>query len=175
MTDQPGSLAAALIQLQAQLPRITKADRAQAGNRVTSYANLNTITEAVFPLLLALGLCWTCQPTMSEGQFVLLYELIHEGSGERIRGYYPLPQNANSQSIGGAITYARRYALCAVLGIAPAEDDDDAAGQAKEAADRQNMRTSRIADERAASPPQSPRLAERLTGRLPDDEWTARP
>ena len=92
---------------------------------------------------------------------------------ERREGGGRLPAaERNPQSIGGAITYARRYALCAVLGLAPAEDDDDAAQASEEARDRQNQRTSRIADERAATPPDHPRLAERLTGKLPDDQWT---
>ena len=169
----PASLAEALITLQASLPRITKASTGQAGNRETKYANLSTITDIVFPMLAALGLIWTCLPTLQENsdRFVLRYELIHAPSGEIKWGDYPLP-NATPQTIGGAITYARRYALCAVLGLAPAEDDDDAAQASKEARDRQNQRTSRIADERAATPPDHPRLAERLTGQLPPDQWT---
>jgi hypothetical protein len=166
----PASLAEALITLQASLPHITKASTGQAGNRETKYANLSTITDAVLPRLAALGLYWTCKPTMDVDRFVLRYKLGHV-SGEADEGDYPLP-NSNPQTIGGAITYARRYALCAVLGLAPAEDDDDAAAASKEARDRQNQRTSRIADERAATPPDHPRLAERLTGPLPDDEWT---
>jgi hypothetical protein len=167
----PASLAEALITLQASLPHITKASTGQAGNRETKYANLSTITDAVFPVLASLGLYWTCAPTMLDGSFVLHYTLMHGPTGAGIDGNYPLP-NATPQSIGGAITYARRYALCAVLGLAPAEDDDDAAAASKEARDRQNQRTSRIADERAATPPDHPRLAERLTGKLPEDPWT---
>jgi hypothetical protein len=33
----------------------------------------------------------------------------------------------DAKAAGSAITYARRYALCAALGIAPDEDDDGAA------------------------------------------------
>jgi hypothetical protein len=166
----PASLAEALITLQAGLPRIVKDTRGQAGNRGTKYANLSTITDAVLPRLAALGLAWSCRPTLHEGQFVLAYGLHHAASGEELGGYYPLP-NATPQSIGGAITYARRYALCAVLGLAPAEDDDDANRASQEAAERQRQRSSQIADERAVTPPAHPRLAERLTGQLPDDPW----
>jgi ERF superfamily protein len=178
--EVPGSLAEALITLQANLPHIRKDDTARvetsSGRSYSySYVNLSTITEMIFPLLAALGLYWVCQPTLQEGnpdKFVLRYRLVHGPTGEQIGGEYPLPGNANSQSIGGAITYARRYALCAVLGLAPAEDDDDANAAAREAAERQRQRTSTIADERAHTPPASPRLAERLSGRLPDDQWT---
>ena len=165
------SLAEALITLQASLPRIRKDDEAQVGTRVYSYANLSTITDAVLPRLAELGLYWVTLPTMDADRFVLRYRLEHSPSGEFVTGDYPLP-SGNPQTMGGAITYARRYALCAVLGLAPAEDDDDANAAADEARDRQRMRTRAIADERAHTPPPHPRPAERLRGPLPDDEWT---
>lgn len=174
MSDQPASLAAALVQLQAALPRIVKDDRAQAGNRVTSYANLNTITDAVFPILAGHGFAWICRPTLAIEKFVLHYQLLHAPSGEAIEGEYPLPAS-NPQTMGGAITYARRYALCAVLGIAPAEDDDDAERASRAAEARQNARTHQIQQESAASPPPHARPAERSRGRLPDDQWTREP
>ena len=166
----PASLAEALITLQASLPRIRKDDEAQVGTRVYSYANLSTITDAVLPRLAGLGMLWTCRPTMDGERFVLRYELRHL-SGQSIDGDYPLP-SGNPQTMGGAITYARRYALCAVLGLAPAEDDDDAAAATAEARDRQNQRTRAIADESVHSPPPHPRPATRVRGPLPDDEWT---
>jgi len=174
MPDVPETLAAALITLQASLPRITKDSTGQAGNRETKYANLSTITDAVFPRLAGLGLYWICQPTLQENgeRFVLRYRLTHAATGESVGGEYPLPVG-NPQTQGGSITYARRYALCAVLGLAPAEDDDDAAADAKAAAERQRQRTRSIADETAASPPPHARPAERLRGPLPDDEWSS--
>lgn len=171
MSDQPGSLATALVNLQADLPRIAKEDKGQAGNRETRYASLATITDAVFPVLHAHGFAWICRPDMDVDKFLLRYRLLHAPTGESIEGDYPLPAS-NPQTMGGAITYARRYALCAVLGIAPAEDDDDAEAASKAAERRQNMRTRAVADESAASPPPHPRPAERSRGMLPDDQWT---
>jgi ERF superfamily len=169
---ETASLAVALVQLQAALPRITKDDRGQAGNRETRYANLATITDAIKPVLADHGFAWICRPTFAVDRFILHYQLLHAPTGDSISGEYPLPQQANSQSIGGAITYAKRYALCAVLNIAPAEDDDDAQADAQEHADRQRMRTRAVADEGAHTPPPHARPAERSKGRLPDDEWT---
>jgi len=171
MPEVPGSLAEALITLQASLPRIRKDDEAQVGTRVYSYANLSTITDEVFPALAYLGLFWVTLPTMDGDRFVLRYRLEHHPSGEFVTGDYPLP-SGNPQTMGGAITYARRYALCAVLGLAPAEDDADAQAAADEARERQRQRTSSIADERAHTPPPHPRPATRVRGPLPDDEWT---
>lgn len=129
MPEPPDNLAAALITLQTKLPRITKDDEAQVGTRTYAYANLATIHDAVMPLLCELGLTWTCRPTLLDtGTFVLAYSLRHAASGEQETGDYPLPTSGSPQQIGSAITYARRYTLTAVLGIAPAEDDDDGQG-----------------------------------------------
>jgi hypothetical protein len=128
-------LAAALSALQSELPRIARADLAQietkSGGKYTyTYANLAAITEAIMPLLGKHGLSFICRPNVTgEGRFSLSYSLLHK-SGEREDGDYPLPTGGSPQSIGSAITYGRRYCLCAVTGVAPEEDDDGATAEA---------------------------------------------
>jgi hypothetical protein len=123
--ERPGTLAEALIMLQARLPRIPFNASIQFGNRTHKYADLASITDAIFPLLHDVGLAWVTRPTLrDDGQFVLAYGLLFAATAEELGGFYPLP-NSTPQTIGSAITYARRYALCSILGIA-AEDDDDA-------------------------------------------------
>src|SRR5690606_31859835 len=78
----------------------------------------------VLPLLGKHGLSFSARPTLDEaGRFVLAYSLRHE-SGDSEDGAYPLPTTGTPQQVGSAITYARRYALCAVTGVAADEDDD---------------------------------------------------
>ena len=138
MTDHP-NLAAALAAVQSQLPHIGKDNKAEVkndqGKRLYSYAyaDLPGVSRLVLPLLAAHGLSFSAKPTLHEGKFVLEYTLRH-ASGDADTGYYPLTQQGTPQQQGSAITYARRYALCAVTGIAPDEDDD---GQAAELAHRQ--------------------------------------
>lgn len=120
------TLAEALVTLQARLPRVAKTADAQYGK----YADLTMVSEALLPLLASVGLSFTARPTLSgESKFVLLYSLMHS-SGDELSGEYPLPSSGSPQQIGSAITYARRYSLCAVTGLAPGGDDDD--GQAGE-------------------------------------------
>ena len=58
---------------------------------------------------------------------VLAYVLRHTSGGED-GGEYPLPSaNTPAQQMGSAITYARRYCLLAVTGVAPEDEDDDGA------------------------------------------------
>ena len=182
MAEAPGSLTEALILLQSRLPRITKEDEAQTGSRSYRYANLASIHDAVFPLLAECGLYWTTTPTLrDDGRFVLFYMLGHITDEKMIRGDYPLPEGP-PQAQGSAITYARRYALCAVLGIAPADDDDDGKTaqasyeQARADDGRMNRAQMREHGQLERDVKSSPRRAERIHGPAPDNaEWETAP
>lgn len=125
-------LAKALAALQADLPRIVKDQTAKVETQKGpgfsySYADLTAVTEAIMPKLANHGLAFTAFPTLREDdKFVLRYTLLHS-SGEEKTGDYPLPISGNAQAVGSAITYARRYCLCAVTGVSPDDDDDAAA------------------------------------------------
>lgn len=120
------NLASALAAFQAHIPTVEKGKKAAAGKYSYDYADLADVTAKVLPLLAAEGLAWSAQPDLTEHGFVLRYALRHE-SGESLNGVYPLPApNTPPQQLGSAITYARRYALTAVTGVAPGGDDDDA-------------------------------------------------
>lgn len=139
MTDAkaPASLAEALAALQAVMPVVAKEHRADVTSQRTgkthhySYAAGEDITPKVYPLMSALGLSFTACPTWLDGRFVLNYSLLHTsapGPGNPIGGQYPLPdpEKLGPQDLGKAITYARRYALCALIGLFPGGDDTDA-------------------------------------------------
>jgi len=153
----PASLAEALAALQGQLPRVAKEHTAKVtsqrtGNTHTyAYADLTDVSAVLLPIMSKLGLSFTCGPTLSsvDGQFVLRYVLKHVSGPECIGGDYPLPDPARvgPQDLGKAITYARRYALCAVTGLAPGGDDDDAQGQAESKARPRNVPDAQLAAE----------------------------
>ena len=122
-------LAKALAAFQAELPAIAKANTADMGTFKTKYADLADISRVVLPLLAKHGLSFSAKPTIDDqGRFVLAYVLRHAG-GDCDAGIYPLPANVSPQQVGSAITYARRYALSSITGIAPDEDDDGKAAQ----------------------------------------------
>jgi hypothetical protein len=138
---EPSALAAALAKVQAELPPIAKGETARIEGKEGrvgyeySYADLADVSAEVLPVLGSHGLAFTAWPTLDEGRFVLAYTLMHE-SGEERTGNYPLPASGTPQQIGAVITYARRYCLCAVTGVAPGGDDNDAAGAAEVRMDR---------------------------------------
>jgi hypothetical protein len=58
-----------------------------------------------------------------DGHHFLFTRLVHV-SGQWIESLCPIPAAGDMQKMGSAITYARRYSLSAICGIAADEDDD---------------------------------------------------
>ncbi len=88
------------------------------------YANLDAVLGAISEALNKYDLC-LLQPTeVRADQTILKTVIYHVESGEQIACELLLPQNADPQKTGSAITYYRRYALCSLLGIIADEDDD---------------------------------------------------
>jgi hypothetical protein len=97
----------------------------------SKFAGLPEVVE-VAKALNKHGLAYV-QPTHSEAASVTVETvLMHGESGEWISGELTLrPQQDTPQGIGSAITYGRRYGLCALVGIVADEDDDGNAASQK--------------------------------------------
>ncbi|MDQ7011454.1 MAG: ERF family protein [Mariprofundaceae bacterium] len=93
------------------------------------YADIADILAEARPVLARHGLS-VAQPTeLRNNSIILITRIIHK-SGQWIEGEYPVASiSGDHQKIGGALTYARRYALAAMIGIA-AEEDMDVQGAA---------------------------------------------
>src|SRR5262249_32441548 len=117
---------------------------------------LATVSAAIMPLMSELGLSFTARPTFEDGRYVLACTLLH-ASGDMFSAVYPLPTSGTPQAIGSAITYGRRYCLCAMTGVAPEADDDGAAAQAEaDAAGRTAQRAPRAPRPARARAPEPP-------------------
>lgn len=92
----------------------------------STYADLASVWNAIRKPLTDNGLSVTQGYEVKGGILCLVTMLLHD-SGAFIEFNYPiyLPADkmTNPQQLGGAMTYARRYALAAIVGIA--QDDDD--------------------------------------------------
>lgn len=132
----PGSLAEALLAFQADPPQTIKdAEGEVRGTGKTGkaysykykYMSLQALLDAVRPRLSELGLLWLTSPGVNEaGKPVLEYVLHHVPSKEMSGGMMPLVAGSSMQDLGGALSYARRYALITVLNLAPDVDEDGA-------------------------------------------------
>jgi len=122
-------LNAALAAAQGEFPSIPKTKEVEVktktgGSYSYSYAPLETILGAVRPTLTKYGLALAQIPEDIGNGPALRTELRHKGGG-LISGSFPLlGAPDNMQALGSALTYIRRYAVVAILGIATEEDDD---------------------------------------------------
>ena len=66
------------------------------------------------------------EPQTENHNVCLVTTLIHS-SGEFMRSKFVVPCKQDAQGYGSAVTYARRYALSALAGVAPEEDDGNEA------------------------------------------------
>lgn len=131
-------LAKALLNVQRQLlPAARDATNPFTKSR---YATLNSVMAASREALLENGI-WLCQcpvPVETPGAIGLMTKLTHTESGQwqSSLAVVPLPK-ADPQGMGSAITYARRYALTAMLGLVTEDDDGEAASLRKGCTARQ--------------------------------------
>ncbi|MBY0498849.1 MAG: ERF family protein [Nitrosomonas sp.] len=89
----------------------------------SQYADLSSVWEACREQLTSNGLSIVQCPEESENGVAIETMLCHS-SGQWISSKYHMPvEKLNAQAVGSAITYARRYALSAMVGIAPLDDD----------------------------------------------------
>jgi ERF superfamily len=130
MTDEVevgylGPLAGALAKAQAAFPPIVRDKEVASRSYSYKYAPLDAILAAVREPLAANGLAIA---QLLDGPDLVTI-LLHE-SGATLQARSSLPPWDGVQQYGSMVTYIRRYALTAILGIA-AEDDDDGEAAAK--------------------------------------------
>jgi hypothetical protein len=96
------------------------------------YADLSACVEAVIDALNNNGIALIQQTFETEHGVTVETVFLHE-SGEELRSgkmHVPVVKN-DAQGYGSALTYARRYSLLAASGLAPEDDDGNAASKAK--------------------------------------------
>lgn len=90
----------------------------------SKYADLSSVWNACRDPLSRHGLAIVQTMDSREGQLYLTTTLAHS-SGQWIKSFMPIILEKNTpQALGSAITYMRRYALSAIVGMT-SEDDDD--------------------------------------------------
>lgn len=131
--SQPEALSvyAALLRAREEFAPVVKDETADVGKYTYKYVELSTLLAAVTPALSKYGLIVVQTVDHTEHGPVLVTRLVHVDSGTEIGSSYPLqPARPNDpQALGGAVTYARRYALLCILGVAPEDDDGQKASR----------------------------------------------
>lgn len=167
----------AMAEFQRRCPAIKKSKTAQIGDRYSyRYAPLDEILSTIQELMGELGLSVSWRTYVKDRSVVancwIAHKLgHHEESGDVVM---PFEQNARmnpAQVVGSASTYAKRYALLAILGMAP-EDDDDAHGTNVGARDGATERKA-TAPAPAVLDPDDPTLRTESEALFPDQDERA--
>jgi hypothetical protein len=128
-SDSLEEFAVAWVAAAAAMPAVPKRTKGQVGNQTRFYADMATVVETVQPVLAAHGLAYLQGVSDGDRVVTVTTRLLHK-SGEWIEDSLSMPTGQNTpQAVGSACTYARRYSLMALLGLAP--DDDDGATASK--------------------------------------------
>lgn len=95
------------------------------------YANLEAVWDAIREPFTKEGLSIVQFPCEAPAGHIGLRTILLHKSGQYLeeRFYMPMKDASNPQAAGSAITYARRYSLMAVAGIAPEDDDGNQAAK----------------------------------------------
>lgn len=114
----------------------------------TKYANLSDVASVVIPTMARHGVA-TLHYLTGDGLSAMRTEFVHGASDTRVSCDVPLIVDRNNmQGMKSATTYAKRIGLESLSGVAPEDDDGNAA--------------------KTAAPPQAQRPAPRLPAPRPD-------
>lgn len=124
-SDSITELLSALAEVQSELPTMPKSSQAYG----YKYTDLDTITQTIKPILSKHGIGYIQSVGGLTENALTLTTRIFNKKGEYIEDTAALPtitstKNNAAQTLGMSITYMRRYALCAMLGITSDEDVD---------------------------------------------------
>lgn len=174
-----GKLAKALAAAQGEIQPASKDAKnpgfKRADGKVSKYADLTAVWDACRAALAKNEIAVIQAPEVYEGKLILHTTLAHS-SGEQISGTFPVtPVQNTPQGIGSAMTYARRYSLASMVGVAPEGDDDDGnAGSAGTLTNGATKDTSPPAQvKKSALPPEPSDAVKKAVTKWVDEQITA--
>jgi len=129
MSETIGEISGALAKAQSEIQGAVK----DADNPFfkSKYADLSSVWEACREQLTKNEIA-VIQGLDTEGSNIVVTTTLAHKSGEWMRSSLSwAPEKTNAQGIGSLITYLRRYALSAMVGVAPQDDDDGEAAMGR--------------------------------------------
>ena len=125
--------AKALATFQAKCPKVEKKRTIDLGHgKSVPFANLEDVMDAIKQLLCDCGLAVTFSAGVNDAGMLTAKCMIHHGRHvEHSEITVPVPKNMSvndTQKTGAALSYAKRYALCAALNIVISDEDTDGEG-----------------------------------------------
>lgn len=131
-SEQTNELFTALAKAQAEIEGAVK-DSTNPHFR-SKYADLSSVMQACKTPLSKHGLSVAQLPDSDDPEVVAVTTVLGHTSGQWISSRIVMrPTKSDPQGVGSALTYCRRYALAAMVGVCPEDDDGNIASAPKEA------------------------------------------
>lgn len=174
MSEKVDILFASLVEAQSEFPQIGKDAKNSFGGY--KFATLQNVMNSTLPILNKHGLFVSQQPTNNDMHGIGVVTIIGHGSGQWMQHSYTMPLIENkkmnsAQEAGSVITYARRYALAAALGIVIDEDTDARPKQQNNPAPKQQPKPHSNGADTAALLPSQRKKFHAAGSALYGDEW----
>lgn len=120
-TPTHSNIFAAFCEAQASFGEVVKSSKGHKGK----YAPLDAVLAAIVPALNECGLILS-QPTVIEGNALLVEtRIVHAATGECMSCMYPVGELGKPhQEMGASLSYAKRYSVLSLCGVAPENEDD---------------------------------------------------
>ncbi len=124
MSDTPRPIAKALAAAQGEIADPIRSKEMKVPGRPSRmYAGLDDLFRAVRGPLTKHGIAVTQAIEHRDGRTFLVSRLLHE-SGDSLSSEWELDWKGGPQDKGSALTYAKRYTLSGLCGVADVDDDD---------------------------------------------------
>lgn len=174
-SDSIAEISQALTKFQKSAPKITKEKTANVpmktgGSYSYKYADLSVIWDKIRGHLADNGLAVIQSPTTQMSEQALTTMVSHK-SGEWVEDTMRLNiMQETPQGQGSAITYARRYAMCSMLGIVADDDTDAQDHRPASSVDKQRLYAAakKVVPEIAEDPIAAVRFISEVVGKHPN-------
>lgn len=126
------NLITAFAAAQAEFIDPTRNKAGQARGAKYNYVTLDQLFEAVRPILGKHGIAYTCVVERAGDKFEAVGRLMFHNPAtgpEELRSVWPLSLSGGPQERGSELTYATRYLLAKLFGVADSDDDDGSSAQ----------------------------------------------
>ena len=160
------TLAQALVAALADLAVVEKGNTAKistkdGGSYSYTYADIADVVKLTRPALAEHGIV-ALTPVHAHGnELACTVTLVHTSGDKLDLGPFPFPPGRDAQATGSMVTYHRRYALVAALGLAAGDDDDGRAAKPREREREQTPQSVSVAVAKT-------QLLKRLEGKVPE-------
>ena len=129
------------------------------------YVDLSDGLDAIRECYSKHGLAFIQGTSIADGIIVLNTRIVHK-SGQWMESDYPVGGLGRPQEMGSAMTYARRYALFSLVGVAGEDDDDGNAAQSAETAPVKSVKAAPKQMEPGLTPDDSEKLMGVIKGAM---------